>query len=68
MVKKNKENFTYNEKSIYYDLKEFHHRNLGVLYSYQDFETAGIREFEIITRKVRPFQNYVKNRLSNELM
>ena len=68
MVKKNKENLTYNEKSIYYDLKEFHHRNPDVLYSYQDFEIAGIREFEIITNKVRPIQNYEKNRLSNELM
>ena len=68
MVKKNEENLTNNEKSIYYDLKEFHHRNPGVLYSYQDFETAGIREFKIITSKVRPFQNYEKNRLSNELM
>ena len=68
MVKKNEENLTNNEKSIYYDLKEFHHRNPGVLYSYQDFETAGIREFKIITSKVRPFHNYEKNRLSNELM
>jgi len=68
MVKKNGENLTNNEKSIYYDLKEFHHRNPGVLYSYQDFETAGIREFKIITSKVRPFHNYEKNRLSNELM
>lgn len=68
MVKKDKENLTYNEKSIYYDLKEFHHRNPGVLYSYQDFEAAGIREFEIITNKLRPFKNYEKNRLSNELM
>ena len=68
MVKKNEENLTNNEKSIYYDLKEFHHRNPGVFYSYQDFETAGIREFKIITSKVRPFQNYEKNRLSNELM
>ena len=54
MVKKDKENLTYNEKSIYYDLKEFHDRNPGVLYSYQDFETAGIREFKSITSKVRP--------------
>jgi len=68
MVKKDKENLTYNEKSIYYDLKEFHDRNPGVLYSYQDFEIAGIKEFEIITSKVHPFRNYEKNRLSNELM
>ena len=68
MVKKNKENLIYNEKSIYYDLKEFHHTSPDVLYNYQDFEIAGIREFEIITNKVRAIQNYEKNRLSNELM
>ena len=68
MVKKNKENLTYNEKSIYYDLKEFHHTSPDVLYNYQDFEIAGIREFEIITKKVRAIQNYEKNRLSNELV
>lgn len=68
MVKKNKESFTDNKKSIYYDLKEFHDRNLGVLYSYQDFETDGISEFKSITNKVRSLKNYEKNRLSNELM
>ncbi|BCZ46015.1 restriction endonuclease [Clostridium gelidum] len=68
MVKKNKENLDYGNKSIYSDLKEFHDRNLGVLYSYQDFETAGIREFKSVTNKVRPLKNYEKNRLSNELM
>ena len=68
MVKKNKEKLTYNNKSIYSDLKEFHDRNLGVLYSYQDFETAGIREFKSVTNKVRPLKNYEKNRLSNELI
>ncbi|MDR3595565.1 HIRAN domain-containing protein [Clostridium sp.] len=68
MVKKSKENFTDNKKSIYYDLKEFRDRNPGVLYSYQDFETAGIREFKSITKKIRPLEDYEKNRLANELM
>ena len=56
MVKKNEEKLN-NKKSIYYDLKEFHDRNPGVLYSYQDFETAGIIEFKSITSKVRPLEN-----------
>ena len=43
MVKKYKENITYNKKSIYSDLKEFHDRSLGELYSYQDFEKSGIK-------------------------
>lgn len=68
MVKKSKESFNDNQKSIYYDLKEFHDRNPGVLYSYQDFETAGKREFKSITKKVRPLEDYEKNRLANELM
>lgn len=68
MVKKSKEKVTYNKKSIYYDLKEFHDRNLGVLYSYQDFEIAGIKEFKNITNKIRPLLDHEKNRLANELM
>lgn len=68
MVKKNKENLNNSNKSIYYDLKEFYDRNQGELYSYQDFEIAGIREFKVITNKMRPFQSHEKNRLSNELM
>lgn len=68
MVKKNKEDSTYNKNSIYYDLKEFHDTNPGVLYSYQDFEMAGTREFKSLTNKMRPLQDYEKNRLANELM
>ena len=70
MVKKDKDkdNLAYKNKSIYYDLKEFHDRNSGVLYSYQDFEKAGIREFKSTTNKVRSLKTYEKNRLSNELM
>ncbi|EHJ00208.1 HIRAN domain-containing protein [Clostridium sp. DL-VIII] len=68
MVKKYRENTAYNENSIYHDLKEFHDRNKGVLYSYQDFDTAGIKEFKIITQKVRPLQDYEKSRLANKLV
>jgi hypothetical protein len=62
MVKKDK------EKSIYYELKEFYNINLGELYSYQDFEKAGIQEFNSILGKIRPLQHYEKNRLANGLM
>jgi hypothetical protein len=68
MAKKNIENATYNKKSIYYDLKEFHDRNPDVLYSYQDFEVAGKKEFKSITNKIRQLQDYEKNRLANELI
>ena len=67
MVKKYKENITYNKKSIYSDLKEFHDRNLGELYSYQDFEKSGIKEYKNITNKSRQFLQYEKNRLAEEL-
>lgn len=67
MVKKNNENFKNSERSIYYDLKEFHEMNPGVLYSYQNFETAGLKEFKITTNKLRSLPDYEKNRLANEL-
>lgn len=68
MVKKNKENLNYSKKSIYYDLKELYDRNQGELYSYQDFEIAGIREFKVATNKMLPLQEYEKNRLASELV
>jgi len=68
MVRKNKENLSKDKKSIYYDLKEFYNINLGALYSYQDFEKAGIQEFNSISGKIRPLQDYERNRLSNELI
>src|SRR5471030_2405561 len=68
MIKKNKESLTHNKKSIYYDLKEFHDRNQGVLYTYQDLELAGIREFKSITGKIQSLKSYEKNRLANELI
>ncbi|WP_026887302.1 HIRAN domain-containing protein [Clostridium beijerinckii] len=68
MVKREIENDTNNKNSIYYDLKEFHDRNPDTLYSYQDFEVAGRREFKIITNKIRKLQDYEKNRLASELV
>ncbi|WP_236894622.1 HIRAN domain-containing protein [Clostridium beijerinckii] len=68
MVKIEIENYINNKNSIYYDLKEFRDRNPDTLYSYQDFEVAGRREFKIITNKVRKLQDYEKNRLASELV
>jgi hypothetical protein len=68
MVRKNKGKLICNKKSIYYDLKEFYDINLGALYSYQDFEKAGMQEFNIISGKMRPLQDYEKNRFANGLM
>jgi hypothetical protein len=68
MVRKNKENLINGKKSIYYDLKEFYNINLGVLYSYQDFEKAGIQEFNSVSRKMRPLQDYEKNIFASGLI
>ncbi|WP_459477151.1 HIRAN domain-containing protein [Clostridium saccharoperbutylacetonicum] len=65
MVKKDKKNII---KSIYYDLKEYHYSNANEIYGYQDFETAGKREYKVITKKTHQLENYEKNRLANELM
>jgi hypothetical protein len=68
MVRKNKDNSINREKSIYYDLKKFYDQNLGVLYSYQDFETAGIKEFNCITNRTPSLKEHEKNRLANGLV
>jgi len=68
MVRKNKENSTNKEKSIYYNLKEFYDNNSGELYSNQDFETAGIKEFNCITNRTQLLKPYEKNRLANRLV
>ncbi|OOM09264.1 HIRAN domain-containing protein [Clostridium saccharobutylicum] len=68
MVNEINGNLIYNKKSIYRDLKEFHDRNQGELYSYQDFQVAGLKEFKSITNKVKTLQEYEKNRLASELM
>ena len=68
MVRKNKDNSVSKKKSIYYDIKEFYDNNSGEIYSDQDFETAGIKEFECITNKIPSPKDYEKNRLANELV
>lgn len=68
MVKKHRENLTNNDKSIYYNLKEFYDNNPGELYSTQDFETAGIKEFNYITNRIQPLKEYEKNRLAHGLV
>lgn len=68
MSKLNENSLNYNEESIYHELKKFYDTNPSVLYSYQDFEVAGIREFKVIFNKVRPLNDYEKNRLASELI
>ena len=68
MINLNEEDSTYNKESIYHELKEFHDTHIGVLYSYQDFEIAGIREFKAVFNKVRPLKEYEKNRMAAELI
>lgn len=68
MINLNKQSLIYNKDSIYNELKEFHDTHPGVLYSYQDFETAGIREFKLVFNKIRPLKEYEKNRMTSELI
>ena len=68
MVKVNTLDLKKNKGSIYNDLKEFYNRNKGVLYSYQDFEVAGIKEFKVISNKIRQLETYEKKRFSTELI
>ena len=68
MINLNEKNLIYNKESIYNELKEFHDTHLGALYSYQDFEIAGMREFKSVSNKIRPLKEYEKNRLTSELI
>lgn len=68
MVKRNKENLSNNDKSIYYNLKDFYDKNSGKLYSEQDFKTAGIKEFNSITNRTQSLKEYEKNRLAQGLI
>lgn len=68
MVMSAKKNTNNINNSIYYELKGFHDRNPDSLYSYQDFEMAGKREFKAVTNKIRKLQDYEKNRLASELI
>jgi|GEM_PF-1565139 len=68
MVKKNVYDVVLNKNSIYNDLKEFYDRNPGTLYSYQDFEIAGIKEYKNITKKIHSLEVFEKNRMVNELL
>ena len=65
---KNKENKTNNNKSIYYNLKEFYDENSRELYTDQDFEKAGKEEFNYIADRANQFREYEKNRLAHGLV
>lgn len=68
MVNNRNEDNTKNKKSIYYELKEFHDLNQDVLYSFQDFQTDGLKEYKAIKDKLSVFHDYEKNRLANDLV
>jgi hypothetical protein len=68
MVKKNKEDLSNNDKSIYYNLKNFYDKNSEDLYSDQDLKKAGIEEFNIITNRTQSLKEYEKNRLAQGLV
>lgn len=68
MVKKNKEDLSNDDKSIYYNLKNFYDKNSEDLYSDQDLKKAGIEEFNVITNKTQMLKEYEKNRLAQGLI
>ena len=40
------------DKSIFDELKEFYYKNNAELYSYQDFEKSGVKEFNVSSHKI----------------
>lgn len=58
----------FKDKCIFDDIKEFYDKNTGELYSYQDFEKSGLKEFEIISNRSRDLKLYEKNRLADDFI
>lgn len=56
------------EKFIYDDLKQYFKKNENQLYAYQDLESAGKNEYEIIIKKSHQLKAYETSRLSSELI
>ena len=56
------------EKSYYRELKEFHDKNQGELYSFQDFEKTGQMEYKVFTGKIKPLKLFKKNKMAAGLV
>ncbi|MBW6410040.1 HIRAN domain-containing protein [Clostridium weizhouense] len=64
----NVDNLIESRESIYKELEEFYYKNLGIPYSYQDFQVAGLNEFNVAFNKIKPLEIYDQIRLANELI
>lgn len=51
---------------IYDELRDFYVKNNGEIYSYQDFDKAGLKEFNLISHKIKELKLYEKNRLADD--
>lgn len=56
------------QKSYYTELKEFHDKNQGEIYSFQDFEKAGRIEYNVFTGKIRPLKLFKRNKMAARLV
>ncbi|MGN0145288.1 MAG: HIRAN domain-containing protein [Clostridium sp.] len=54
------------EMSIYDELKNFYINNNGHIYSYQNFDKSGLKEFNVASHKVKELKLYEKNRLADD--
>lgn len=50
---------------IYDELKDFYINNNGHIYSYQNFDKSGLKEFNVLSHKVEQLKLYEKNRLAD---
>lgn len=56
----------FKNRYIYDELKDFYNSNNGELYSYQDFEKSGLKEFNVVAHKIKDLKLYEKNRLADD--
>ena len=56
----------FKNRYIYDELKDFYNSNNGELYSYQDFEKSGLKEFNVAAHKIKDLKLYEKNRLADD--
>lgn len=58
----------FEDRCVFDELKEFYYNNNGELYSYQDFEKSGVKEFNMSSHKINDLKVYEKNRLADDFI
>ena len=58
----------FEDRCVFDELKEFYYNNNGELYSYQDFEKSGVKEFNMSSHKINDLKVYEKNRLAADFI